>query len=378
MMNILNDIFNDEIDSKFNNDNKKSKINNYKTKKMIETDKFKTNNIIFNSESLEDFMNMGDDIMLNKYMNDQGIGVSSKIKNNNFTKCPICNIECSIDNTIMFCTKCGYEKEFNTDNNKYCYSYLNNHNTTENSFASFKFVGKGSYIYNKSYFKTCSDYPKYSYNNIYKELRNLVYKYEGNKIPKNVIKMTATMYDNLRKKNFVFRGDSKKGIIVACLYYSCKIHNIAKTPKYLCNLTNTPDKYLSQGEKILHDFVERKILDLPEFGDPKKDYIIQYFELLNIPNKYIPFVISLIYRAEKKNIHIIKDSRDTTKCAGAIYMLCSRVPELKKITKEDIEDNCNVSKTTFIRYYKLLYQNYKKIKKTFKIYKIPMPNEWRY
>ena len=294
-----------------------------------------------------------------------------------FKKCPKCNIECKIETNMMYCVKCGYENDMNIDNNKFSISYTSTHNTSDNSFVSFKIVGKGSYSYHKSLLKTCADYTKYSYNNIIRELQNLVYQHKGNKIPKNIIIFAANMYNDIRSYGRVFRGDSKKGIMVACIYYACRINKITKTPRYLCNLTKTPDKYLSQGERILQDFIERNMLQIPILDDPKLDYISQYFEALKINTKYKTFVIDLIYRAEKKSLHIIKDSRDTTKCAGSIYMLCTRVPELKKISKENIELNCEVSRTTFIRYYNLLYDNYKKIKKTFIKHKIPMPNEWR-
>ena len=296
----------------------------------------------------------------------------------NYKNCSICDIECVIEGNTLVCMKCGVEKAIEADNNNnYSASYSLTHNTSDNSFISFKFTGKGSYSYHKSFLKTCADYSKYSNNNTNRELENLIYQFKGNKIPKDVTTMAADMFNDIRSTGKVFRGDSKKGIMVACVYYACRIKKITKTPRYLCNLTNTPDKYLSQGERILQDLIERKVVNIPELGDPKLDYISQYFEALKIPEKHKPFAIALIERSQHKSLHIIKDSRDTTKCAGTVYMLCQRIRSLRHITKEQIEDKCDVSFTTFNRYFNLLNDNHRKLKKVFVRHKVPMPTDWR-
>ena len=296
----------------------------------------------------------------------------------NYKNCTDCDIECVIEGNTMVCPQCGIEKATDADNNNnYSSSYSTNHNTSDNSFISFKFTGKGSNMYHKSFLKTCANYSKYSNNNTARELENLVYQYEGNKIPKDVIALSAEMFNEIRSTGKVFRGDSKKGVVVACVYYACRIKKITKTPRYLCSLTRTPDKYLSQGERILQDLIERNVISIPTLGDPKLDYVSQYFEALKIPSIYEPFVLDLLKRSQHKSLHIIRDSRDTTKCAGTVYMLCQRVRELHHITKDDIEQKCGVSFTTFNRYFCLLMDNHIKLKKVFVRHKIPMPNYWR-
>jgi predicted transcriptional regulator len=88
-------------------------------------------------------------------------------------------------------------------------------------------------------------------------------------------------------------------------------------------------------------------------------------------------VADIINRSEKKNVHIMNDSRTTTKCIGAIFLLINRIRGLSHITKDHIVKECNISKSTFIRYYNLLMTNYKIIKPVFKKHKIPMPTDWR-
>ena len=93
---------------------------------------------------------------------------------------------------------------------------------------------------------------------------------------------------------------------------------------------------------------------------------------------YKGFVMDIIKIAEKNLIHILHDSKNNTKCVGAIYLLIERVPELRnRISKEDIDNTCGISKTTFIRYYSIICKFYRKFKKSFKRNHIPMKSEWR-
>jgi hypothetical protein len=87
--------------------------------------------------------------------------------------------------------------------------------------------------------------------------------------------------------------------------------------------------------------------------------------------------MDIIDRTELKNIHIKNDSRTTTKAIGAIYLLVTRLPSLKHITKDVIVVECNISKSTFIRHYNLLITNWIAIKPVFKKHKISMPTAWR-
>ena len=57
-------------------------------------------------------------------------------------------------------------------------------------------------------------------------------------------------------------------------------------------------------------------------------------------------------------------------------MLVMRV-KLTSISPDDIAKECSISKTTFKRYYKLLCDNHLKLKKVFKIHRIPMDKQWQ-
>lgn len=282
--------------------------------------------------------------------------------------------------TIVTCQSCGVETS-NTSNiteDDYSTSATTNCNISSNGFITLKMVGKGSQRYHRNMLKTCADYSKYSKINTLKDMNNWNSQSKKHHIPKNVILEANDMFAKIKEHGYVFRKDGKKGVLSACLYYACYNNGISKTPSEIAQFSGIEEKFHSLGDRILHDLNERDIIKIPIKINPIEDYVDRYIELLDIPKKYRQFIIELIYRAEKKHIHILHDSKNNTKCVGAIYMLVDRVPELrKKITKEKIDQECGISKTTFIRYYNVLCQYYKKLKKVFKRHQIPMKDEWR-
>jgi transcription initiation factor TFIIIB Brf1 subunit/transcription initiation factor TFIIB len=292
-----------------------------------------------------------------------------------FSLCPVCDVECKVNDGTLYCESCGLERVAGVS--KSGFSSNKDNNTSENSFMSFNIVGKNSYTYQRSFMKTCANYSSFRRNNNRKDLYNYNYQYEGKKIPKNVIKLAIELFSKIKDHNYVFRGNGKKGVLGACLFYSCVMNQITKTPQDIASIMEIEERFLSHGDRIVQELNEKKVISIPTILRPLKDYLDQYFPALKIPDIYKPFVIDIIDKAEKKNIHIQNDSRTTTKCIGAIYLLTTRVPALKSITKDKIVKECSISKSTFIRYYNLLCSNYKLLKNVFKHHKIPMPVEWR-
>ncbi len=292
--------------------------------------------------------------------------------------CPNCDERCKIGAVSLICEKCGLEREWQSENGCYDASIAQNYNITQNAHISFNLVGAGSYCYQRSFLKTCSNYGSFRNNNNKKEITNIIYQYEGSKPPTNVINTAAELFDKIVSSGRVYRKNGKRGVMAACLYYSCIINNLSRTPRDIALIMNTEERFLSQGDKILQELKELGVLDIPTRHEPIENYLSQFFTSLDIPERYKAFVYDLIMRAEKKHIHIKNESRATTKCAGAIYMLTRRVKELKHIKKQMISKECNnMSVATFMRYYNLLYANYPLLKKSFKRHKITMPKEWK-
>lgn len=292
--------------------------------------------------------------------------------------CPNCNVRGRISESFIICEQCGLEREWQTHGDNYSISVDKNYNTSQNSHVSFNIVGKGSYCYQRSLLKTCSDYSLYRNNNNKKEITNIIFQYEGSKPPSNVISLAAELFDQVVQAGHVYRKNGKKGVMSACLYYACIMNNVTRTPKDIAIIMNTEEKFVSQGDRILQELNELGVVNIPSCYEPLDDYLNRFFSSLGIDMKYKAFIADLIHRADKKHLHVKNDCRTTTKCVGAIYMLTKRVKELRHIKKNHISSECNdISRTTYIKYYKLLYANHRLLKKCFKRHRIPMPLEWK-
>lgn len=295
-----------------------------------------------------------------------------------FIICPKCNVEGKLTGGGVYCETCGLERKMVDNNQQYCFSTEKDHNTSLNSFISFNIVGKNSYAYQRSFLKTCANYSSFRRNNNRKDMYNYNYQHEGKKIPKNAIKLAIELFSKIKENNYVYRGNGKKGVLGACLFYACVMNQITKTPREIASVMEIEDRFLSQGDRIVQELNEKGIIEIPTILRPLKDYLDQFFPALCIPVIYKQFVIDIIERAEKKNIHIQNDSRTTTKCIGAIYLLTTRIKKLNNITKDQIVKECSISKSTFIRYFNLLTGNQAILKKVFKKHHIPMPNDWKH
>lgn len=295
----------------------------------------------------------------------------------NYTMCPKCEVEGTVSDGLIRCEKCGLEMPIIDDNDKFSFASDKDHNVSSNSFMSFNIVGKNSYCYQRSFLKTCSNYSSFRRNNNRKEMYNYNYQHEGKKIPKNAIKLAIELFSQIKEKGYVFRGNGKKGVLGACLFYACVMNNITKTPREIASIMDIEDRFLSQGDRKVQELNEAGVIKIPTTLRPMRDYLDQHFPSLGIPDKYKLFVMDVIERAEKKNIHIQNDSRTTTKCIGAIWLLVNRVRELKAITKDNIVKECDISRSTFVRYYNLLLNNSAILKPIFKNHRIPMPDNWK-
>jgi len=334
---------------------------------------------LFN-ETLEDFnVKIENTDNVEKHQNNINLNKKNMIKLEKIdnSKCPNCNIQGKIKDTTIICENCGLERKWDNETNNYCMSFEQNYNTSSNAFMSFSIVGKGSYCYQRSFLKTCSNYSCFRNNINKKEIINKIYQYKGNKLPANVCNDTAELFDTIKQKNYVFRGNGKWGVIGACLYYSCIKNNLTRTPREIADIIGIEDRFLSQGDRTLRNLNELGIINISTNSNPLNDYLNQYLPILGIDLKFKQFIIDIIARAEKKFIHVGNESRTTSKAIGAIYLLTKRIPKYNHIKKNYISEEVKISKSTFIRYYNLLISHPKQLKKVFKKHKVPMELSWK-
>ncbi len=292
--------------------------------------------------------------------------------------CPRCGTDMYVANCVATCHKCGVERRLYSENGIFNTNILTEHTTTKRSKMPFRIAGQGAQDYQKVMTNICTG----SASSIEEEKQRLLELNEqfvwGRKIAPATIASAVDMFYRIKQSGYSFRGEnSKMGVIGACLYYACISHKDTRSPKAISNFLHIDDKTLSKRQKFLRELHANKVIKIQIAFDPVDDYVSQFFEALDIPGKYKPFVVDLIRTAERKYIHLQCDCKTSTKCVGAIYLLTTRVPSLRGIKKEKISKECHISKMTFLKYYDLLQEHYKRIRNVFKRHRIPMDPAWR-
>ena len=292
--------------------------------------------------------------------------------------CPKCNADMCVSNCVVTCHKCGMEYQIFSENGIFNNNIFVEHTTTKRSKMSFRLAGQNAQDFKGTFTNICTG----SASSIEEEKQRLFDLNEhfvwGRKISASVISTAVDMFYRIKQSGYSFRGEtSKMGVMGACLYYACISHKETRSPKAIANFLHIDDKTLSKRQKFLRELHVSNVIKIQVSFDPIEDYIAQFFESLEIPNKYQAFVIDIIRTAERKYIHLQCDCKTSTKCVGAIYLLTTRIPSLRGIKKERISKECHISKMTFLKYHDLLVEHYKRIRNVFKRHRIPMDPSWR-
>lgn len=287
--------------------------------------------------------------------------------------CAHCGGLMLINDNMLECSKCCMVIRNVGDT-----SFSSENTVFGNTMVSFRYEGGPTSELNrrnKMNHQTCSDSSAYRQNQDKKKLSNINAETETKRIPKTVIDLVMADFQKIKAERIVYRGNGKKGVMAALIYYRCMSVGVARTPRDLCTFLEIPQKKFSEGDRKVQKHIDKGILDFPICPNSYTMYVNQYMILLGIDLKYVQFVLDLIKRAEDKKIHIMNESKTTTKCVGAIYMLITRLK--LKISKDTISKECNISGSTFIKYFKMLNEKYWLIKKPFKKHGIRMPRSWK-
>ena len=296
------------------------------------------------------------------------------------SKCYSCGGELRIKHRLLTCQSCGLEisDSVGLPADEESSSSLHDSNVNDKSFISMRVVGPGAYGYNRNLLKNCAVYTKFRKMTTLKELYIWNSQSHDNQLPKHIIEMANDMFAMIKDHGYVYRKDVKKGVQAACLYYTCHMNGISKTPSEIAAIAIIDEKFLSAGDRILRDLNERSVIHIPAKINVIANYVNRYFELLNINPKYKQFIFDIIEQADDDRLHVLFDSKDNTKCVGAIYLLIDRVKELRTtIDKDKLGNECRISKTTFIKYHNMINKYYKKFIHVFIKHNIPLKSSWR-
>jgi transcription initiation factor TFIIIB Brf1 subunit/transcription initiation factor TFIIB len=286
-------------------------------------------------------------------------------------KCEGCGIEMYKSSLEYICEECGRIREIvggDVDIAEHGGTEgINDYNTSSNSAAPVRISGPHSYTYQKKLIRSTSNYKKQQKRNTRDQINSIMHQYKGLKLPINIIEQSSDLY-YLVQQFCIKRGDVRRGTMAACVYRICKNNGLTRKPKEISEIFGIPQDELSNGEKILDELyangslgtTNETLADASNYNPSSKvnqfyfrenedrdSFLSRYFELLNIPDTYMIFTQDLIKFTVKYKI--AESSIMSSKCAGTIYILAMKIPELE-IKRDDIERSCSISKSTFSRF----------------------------
>tara|TARA_Y100000591_G_scaffold72454_1_gene60230 strand:- start:420 stop:1208 length:789 start_codon:yes stop_codon:yes gene_type:complete len=225
----------------------------------------------------------------------------------------------SIDFETKCCTLCGLQLD-----NEILYN--NEHKTYNNNNNNRKFNNSNRCHLRKSDEK-----------NIFKDVSNL-------NIPDNVIQEANTIYQNVVKDQ-IYRGNTRKAIIFACIFYAYKNINRPQTCDSLIHLFNIDRREGLKGLKIVNLNSNNTTISKTNYITPQ-NIITEFMNNLSASKEDIQNVINLYDRIHKKS-EIINRARPQSVASGLIRYYI--IKHNKNISIADFISIVHISELTINR-----------------------------
>ncbi len=294
------------------------------------------------------------------------IDITDINKKSNVYDCEVCGYRLRNLDEGSICDKCGLISQVHISDTQV---------STDLEVEGMKLSVKNGLNSQKLIYQPGSNNIQSSNNKLKNEWK---FSLENTIIPKQILESGSNMAMEIKGIGTNKRGDQKKGLYAAIISTIASTSGYALAPEETAELMKIKKSHQSNGYKIIRELVEIGKIQKFNLTNCITEFTCRFLKILDIPQHYSKFIVELISRAEQKKLYVIHECCSTTKCAGAIYMLVTRVKELRHITKEDIQKKLKISITTFKKYYTLILCNYYLLfKVVFKRHKIPMPKIWK-
>jgi transcription initiation factor TFIIB len=163
-------------------------------------------------------------------------------------------------------------------------------------------------------------------------------------VPNKVIYDAKVMYKNASEKK-ISRGENKEGLIASCVYYSCLINKIPRSPKEIARMFHIDPNVLTKGNARFQSLLQMNV----ESSNPV-DYIARFGSKLNLNYQDVEACKALASKIDE--YEIVSENSPTSVAAGTIYYYCMK--NKLDINKKAIAIGCEVSEVTITKCYKRL------------------------
>lgn len=281
----------------------------------------------------------------------------------------------AIDNAngVVVCTQCGAVMTEIFDNNPEWKSYDGNTssarcNGTNNVFLPQSSLGSSISGSNRNRVKVlhtwnAMPYKERSLNVELKEIQSVcrdagIVKCieDDTKILYKILSESKHMYGKNEGKYIIIRGDKRKGLKGACLYFACKRKGDTRSPKEIAKLFGIKDKDIRKGCKTCKKLLQLNQIPYDPNTNNPEHFIKRYCRELHLDKEHTAETLRIIKNIEKLDL-ISCHTPQTVAIAGIILII-----ELNNIDidRKVLETKFEVSGVTLEKAYKKI-EKYKDI-----------------
>lgn len=247
-------------------------------------------------------------------------------------KCEVCGEigSVSASDGMMVCMKCGVENDIEIDIGQEWRYYCDNDNKSgsdptrvglptntliSNSMLSTIILGYGRESFRRHQEWSTASHKERTIYSLYNKLKDKCLK---NGLPQCVIDKAIAMY---LKYNNLKRGDSRMGVLAACILYACRDKTISRTIEEIEDMFDISRKKLSSGFKEIHqhlyNYNPKYIAEIEPFL-PEYD-ITRYCNLLKIGAEYIEATKEVYHMADF--LGLVSNITPKSVTLGCIYLV---------------------------------------------------------
>jgi len=176
-------------------------------------------------------------------------------------------------------------------------------------------------------------------------------------IPEIIIKEAHVLY-KIVSTTKITRGSNRKGIIAACVYFSCKINNVPRSTNEVASIFSISGTVMTKGCKKFQEIMQLNKVDINRIHNTNTitidDFIDRFCSNLGMNQEDISNIKHISYLSHVYNL--INDNTPPSMAAGCIYLYIKEVNY--DIHKKTISDVCKISEVTINKCYKKL-ENHK-------------------
>jgi len=171
-------------------------------------------------------------------------------------------------------------------------------------------------------------------------------------LPDNIIRQAKIMYRNFNEEKLT-RGAVRTGVKANCVFYSCKLHNIAMTTKEIADAFEIPTKDMSRTSDMFKSNITNS--EVKKTSHTKSVDVVyrllSTFDIDEAEYKKLFGKVRIMCEHLAKCVHLM--GKTPTSVAAVVIL---KFMDLKNIPKKEIAIKCNISLPTLVKIEKIVNQ----------------------